>query len=77
MLNKVSSKSVISEPLQDNTGWLCKIEILLNKSCKMLNTDSVLKPTSLYICLPYCLVRTGIGGVVAPSPLCDLAASHT
>lgn len=22
--------------------------------------------------LPYCLVLTGIGGVVAPSPLCDL-----
>lgn len=27
--------------------------------------------------LPYCLVRTGIGGVVAPSPRCERAASHT
>jgi len=26
--------------------------------------------------LPYCLVRTGIGGVVAPSPRCERAASH-
>lgn len=27
-------------------------------------------------CLPYCLVRTGIGGVVAPSPRCERAASQ-
>ncbi|CAH1995149.1 unnamed protein product [Acanthoscelides obtectus] len=41
---------------------------------------SLLAPNQWYLVtasLPYCFVLTGIGGVVAPSPLCDLAANHT
>lgn len=33
-------------------------------------------PCICYHHIPYCFVRTAIGGVVAPSPLCDLAASQ-
>lgn len=46
---------------------------------KLRETNVVIEIYSMnyrFNILPYCFVRTGIGWVVAPSPRCDLAASH-
>lgn len=52
--------------------------IIFNKNQKFVPSGIVGKKLveAIAINLPYCLVRTGIGGVVAPSPRCDRAANQ-
>lgn len=83
LLKRAAQSGVIFAPTVD--GNLISIALRSHLRTRAHNTHSQTTHAHAYIdrhtdnwsnILPYCLVRTGIGGVVAPSPRCDRAASQ-